>query len=1091
MPMFRRLPWIAVAALLASAPALATSYVMMDDGALADQAAAIVDARVVSVEPAPVSGRPATDYTIEIERLVAGSAPGTTLIVRVPGGTRPDGIGLRIYGAPAFQVGERALLFLSPQDDGTFGITQLMLGAFHHVQVAGAPPLAARSLSDAVEVQIPGHASDARLREPRDYDAFASWLSDRSMGITREPDYFVPGAADRFRDLGSKFTLLRDSGYNLRWFEFDSGGEVVWRANSRGEPGAPGGGFAQFRQGLQIWNNESKTPIRLTYAGQTSAAAGFSRYDGQNVLLQGDPNQDIPGSFSCRGGGILAIGGPWYSTSLRRSFGGREYIVIQGADIVTNDGISCFLQGTSCTADVLSSLYGHELGHTLGLGHSCGDSASPSCAGNPELDEAIMRASIHKDCRPAEIKKDDIAGIRRLYATGGGAAKGPKAPTDLSGELQGAAVRLSWTDRSTDETGFRVYRSTDGASYTLLSELDSDVTVFIDEDIAPATVYSYRVASFNDKAESSRSQAVEVTVPPVTPVSASIVRETMAPIQVGDPVEFQAHFTGPGESAVWDFGDGAVGYNDTPCGAGTFCRSQVFTSPGPHTVQVKVTGDFGQVAQSTLDVDVVDAPFTTVSQHSILQTLIFGERGTGGTFESNVWLYNAGSMPALVQLTYLPRGGGDAPPPPRVLTISPAESVFLPNVLQKVFDISAGQGAVEIEASQAETMDGATPQVFAIARSFVGLDNPAEGSFGQLVSEQPEATWTANDKLVTGILEGDGFVSTVLGANVDDHAGQVNIDLFDADGNSVGDPVSLGLGAESVRFRPIMDLFPEAADRQGPFTARFSSDGIRFVASSTLLETGSQDQIFVPAKEPSQANEFILPRVVRSQGQFGVFLTTRVSVLNNATVPTDLTFQFLARGQNNSAPLEVHKTVPAGGVLSFSDAIAELFELETGTGAVRVLWSNTQDVAPRVTAMTLSENRHGDRFGMLVDSRTPDEAVASRGVDFGAEQSELFHSQFGAVNLKNGFTQLHLTLRNANGDALAQSSLSLQPRQHFELNLVTVFGPVAAAGRNWSVTTDVVSGGPVMTYLANINASGDIFLVPDHAVHNGLAAPAN
>jgi hypothetical protein len=64
---------------------------------------------------------------------------------------------------------------------------------------------------------------------------------------------------------------------------------------------------------------------------------------------------------------------------------------------------------------------------------------------------------------------------------------------------------------------------------------------------------------------------------------------------------------------------------------------------------------------------------------------------------------------------------------------------------------------------------------------------------------------------------------------------------------------------------------------------------------------------------------------------------------------------------------------------------------------------------------------------------------------------------------------------------LAQRTLVLRPRQHLELNLGTVFEGMDE-GRNWSVSTEVVEGGPVMTYLANINRSGDIFLVPGRSV---------
>jgi hypothetical protein len=284
-----------------------------------------------------------------------------------------------------------------------------------------------------------------------------------------------------------------------------------------------------------------------------------------------------------------------------------------------------------------------------------------------------------------------------------------------------------------------------------------------------------------------------------------------------------------------------------------------------------------------------------------------------------------------------------------------------------------------------------------------------------------------------------------------------------------------------MRFRPTNEIFPAVGDHEGPFTARFSSNGIRFLASSTLLEADSEDQIFLLAKEPGEGAEILLPRVVRSPGQFGVFLTTQASILNQASVPTDLTFRLLLRGQNNSAPLTATRTVPADGLLLLEDVIQELFDLETATGALEVLWDNTQGIAPRVIALTLSESPLGQRFGMAIEGRTLDEAVAATGVDFAIEQSELFRSQYGCLNVEDGRTELRLILRDANGDELGRTTLVLKARQHLELNLTALFGAAAESGRNWSVTTEVLSGGPVLTYLANINASGDVFFVPGRA----------
>ena len=1073
------LPLLAVLSLVAVLPAAATTYVMVDDADMIDQASAVVDARIVAVERAPVSGRPSTDYTVEIERLLEGSAPGTTLIVRVPGGIGPDGIGFRAYGVPHFAPGERTILFLAPRGDGTFGLLHLGLGAFHRIESAATPALAVRDLEEATEVALPGREPDPRRHMARDFDRFASWISDRSVGVERPADYFVEGDVPTgIASLSAKYSLFEVRGFNMRWFEFDNGGSVEWRANQRGQGNVPGGGFNEFRNAMQAWNNDSRTPVDYRYVGETTLRNGLENFDNQNVLLQGDPNDEMPGTFTCGAGGTLAIGGPWFNSDTRLPFKGQMYVPILGADIVVNDGIECLSAGARCYPAYITGVYAHELGHTLAIGHSCGDSGTPSCSESPVLNDALMRASAHNDCRGARLGSDDIAAVRRLYqVSSGSGSRGPSRPTGLTGELGTAEILLSWEDNSENEVGFRLYRSADGAPFGMIAEVGADETTFLDDEISPATVYEYRASAYNARGESSASNTIEVVVPPAVPVSVGLSLSSGQQATVGEPIDFLALFGGPATEAEWDFGAGDVGYNGEPCSADTFCRSHVFDTPGTRTVTVRLVGPFGQVAQDTMQVDVVDAPYATDTEDGFLQWTILGPRGNTGTFRSNVWLHNAGAFPARVSLTYLPRGN-EGPPPAKTLTIDPAETIFLPNVVEKVFDVASGQGSLSLHVEQEATDDQPGPRVFAISRSFVELPNKALGSFGLFVPQQTKGAWTPNAKTATGIIEGDAFISTLLAVNVDDGPGRVEIELFDRDGMPVGDPALFALGPKVMRFQQTKALFPEVENRTGPFTARFTSNGIDFLASSTLLETGSEDQIFLPAREPVAEEELIVPRVVRSPGQFGVFLTTALSVQNDSTVPTDVTFELLERGQANLDPLTATRTVPAGGVLYLPDVIDELFDRETATGALRVLWTNAADVAPRIVALTLSENPQGDTFGMAIDSRSVSDAVVDSGVDFGIEQSSLFRSQYGVVNLLPARTELHLVLRDANGTLLSEADVALRPRQHLELNLAAIFGDVALEGENWSVTTEVVSGGPVMPYLANINTSGDVFFVP-------------
>jgi hypothetical protein len=511
---------------LAGAPARATSFVMVADEALADQAALVVEARLLGRGPAAASGMPVTDYLFAVERVVKGEADAAVVTVRVPGGIRADGRGLMIWGAPRFADGGRALLFLAAERQGVRRVLHLTLGAFHLRELDGET-VALRDLSQLQEVRPrpDGAAVEAaRADRPRDAARFGRWLEDRTAGRRRPADYFVDLPAGALQRITAPFTLLECpfipetpecEGLNMRWFEFDTGGSIAWRAHLNGLAGIAGGGFTQFQTGLNAWNADTATPIKYTYGGMTTATTAFSDFDGINVVTFSDFQGDIvDGDFDCEEGGVVALGGPWFNENARGTFKGITYLPIAGADIVINDNTQCFFQDNPKVAE---EVLAHELGHTLGLGHSC--NSTSSCNASATLNNALMRWNVHDDGRGAALQNDDRAGIAKLYQPAAPAT--PAAPSNLvATPVSTSQVNLTWKDNSNNETSFRIEaQPAAGFSIPPFTEIGStgpNVTSFSVTGLQAATGHSFRVRARNaagDSAYSNIASAVTFFTP--------------------------------------------------------------------------------------------------------------------------------------------------------------------------------------------------------------------------------------------------------------------------------------------------------------------------------------------------------------------------------------------------------------------------------------------------------------------------------------------------------------------------------------------------------------------------------------------------
>lgn len=86
-------------------------------------------------------------------------------------------------------------------------------------------------------------------------------------------------------------------------------------------------------------------------------------------------------------------------------------------------------------------------------------------------------------------------GSRRVYTFTPPAP--PAAPTALSFTgVSATGMTLNWTDNSTTEAGYNVYRSVDNVNYTLVGQLAANTITYAASSLSPSTLYYWKVVSY-------------------------------------------------------------------------------------------------------------------------------------------------------------------------------------------------------------------------------------------------------------------------------------------------------------------------------------------------------------------------------------------------------------------------------------------------------------------------------------------------------------------------------------------------------------------------------------------------------------------
>lgn len=500
--------------ILVGMAAQATTIVLPTDEQLIAKSPVIVDGTVLSSMAVDRDGAIWTDTVVEVAQAMKGSVEGT-ITVRERGGVVGDRITM-LYGAPEYAAGERVLLFLEPSPRGGYRTMDLYVGKFSRGEMKNGRQLWLRDdLSHDVNLLDADLQPLQSKNVQRDAVAFETYVRDRVAGLTGIKNYGVENPV-LARDLAgrggihSEFTLISEPSL-YRWFRFASGQAAQWYSAGT-QPGYSDGGVSELRTAMQSWNGYSLAAINYSYIGSRSGAmGGLDAPNGVNEVLFNDPLNEIAGSWNRNTGGVVGIGGfngvsskqTWTATfaaDATHPAGTLSAWNITEGNLSIQDGVS---PAAGISSKELAEIVAHEFGHTLGFGHSTDGSA-------------LMYASV-TGIGPA-LRTDDQKAARWLYPNGNGGNPPPPppppvpaAPSDLRAQVSGNNIDLTWTDQSSNETGFSVYLATGTGAFSNTANTGANVSTARLSGLASGSYRVYVVAK-NAAGQSAQSNTATATI---------------------------------------------------------------------------------------------------------------------------------------------------------------------------------------------------------------------------------------------------------------------------------------------------------------------------------------------------------------------------------------------------------------------------------------------------------------------------------------------------------------------------------------------------------------------------------------------------
>ncbi|HEX8335377.1 MAG TPA: S8 family serine peptidase, partial [Pyrinomonadaceae bacterium] len=126
------------------------------------------------------------------------------------------------------------------------------------------------------------------------------------------------------------------------------------------------------------------------------------------------------------------------------------------------------------------------------------------------LSDGVLLADVSVQATRALLEGDNTASMAKVVE----AALPPAAPGGLKAAAASKTqINLTWLDNSSDETGFRVERSTDGGNFAQVATVGAGVKSYASTGLAGGKKYFFRVSAYNANGGSAYTSVAYATTP--------------------------------------------------------------------------------------------------------------------------------------------------------------------------------------------------------------------------------------------------------------------------------------------------------------------------------------------------------------------------------------------------------------------------------------------------------------------------------------------------------------------------------------------------------------------------------------------------